>query len=161
MKKIKIFLWIAILLLVQVCLIQYIAVKHIVPELLFVFAICYALHEKDAKLRFVVPVICGAAVDLMGGQAFGMNMLVYAIAAAGGVWIADAFYRTGTIFQFPLLFVLSAAAGSVYFILNAGVFAQMGYGSILWEVIFPTACYNTAVAVLILPMVRKTWKQRR
>ena len=161
MKKIKVFLWIAILLLVQVCLIQYIMVKHIGPELLFVFSVCYALHEKDEKLRFAVPAVCGAAVDFMGGQVFGINMLIYTFVAAGGVWIADVFYRTGTIFQFPLIFVLSAAAGSVYFVLNAGIFARLGYGSILWQIIFPTACYNTAAAFLILPLVRKTWKQRR
>lgn len=161
MKKVKIVLWTGILLLVQVCLIRYIAVKHIAPELLFVFAVCYALHEKNEKLRFVVPVACGAAVDLMSGQVFGLNMLIYTLAGAGGVWVANVFYRTGTVFQFPLIFVLSAAAGSLYFVLNAGTFARMGYGSMLWEVIFPTACYNTAAALIILPLVRKTWKQRR
>lgn len=161
MKKVKIVLWIAILLLLQVCLIQYIAIQHIVPELLFVFSICYAFHEGDEKLRLIVPAVCGAAVDLMGSQIFGMNMLIYTLAAAGGVWMADIFYRSGIFFQFPLLFVLSMAAGSVYFVFNSSVFGEIGYGSIVWEIIFPTACYNLAAAVPILPLVRKTWKQRR
>lgn len=161
MKKCKIFLWIAVLLLLQTCVLPYIKIRHVGPELLFVFSVCYALHEKDQKLQFFVPVICGAAVDWMSGQFFGADTVIYMLAAAAAVWLVSVFYQTGTLFHFPLMLVLSIAAGSAYFLMHTGDFADAGYGTILWNMILPTALWNTLLTAVILPLVRITWKQRR
>lgn len=159
MQKLKIVLWIAILFILQTCLEPYIAVGGIIPELLFVFAIGYALCERDEKRRFIVPVICGALVDLSSGQIFGVSVLIYTLTAMGGVWVTNLFYQTGILFWFPLLFVLSMLGGTAYFLCNIGVFGQMG--NVFGEIIVPTACYNTVSAILIFPFIKKTWKQRR
>lgn len=159
MQKLKLVLWIAILFILQTCLGLYIAVGEIAPELLFVFAIGYALHERNEKLRFIVPVICGALVDLTGGRIFGVSVLIYTLTALGGVWVTDLFYRTGMLFRFPLLFVLSMLGSTVYFLCNISVFGQMG--NVFGKIIVPTACYNTVSAILIFPLIKRTWKQRR
>ena len=161
MKKLKIFVWIAVLLLIQTCLLPYIKIKNLAPELLFVFSVCYALQEKEWNFQFFVPILCGAAVDWMGGQFFGANTILYMLSSMLGIWAAGIFYQSGTIFQLPLIFVLSLLLGSGYFLLHAKSFLETGFGAVLWNMILPTAGLNTVCVLIMLPLMQKTLKQRR
>ncbi len=160
MKKFKIFLWIFLLALLQASLVKYIAFRGIVPVLLFVFAICMAMNEKDWRTKIVIAAICGAVMDIFSSRGFGMYMVLYTGAAMLASGLTETIYRKNFLMELPLLFILSIITETVYYALN---YQALG-GTILQAfggVIIPAACYNAVMLLWMYPCMRNLWKVRR
>lgn len=160
MRKLKIALWITILALFEAMFGVYIKIGNIMPDLLFVFALCYAVEKNTINSTIIISAICGALADCFSGRIFGTYLVIFLICAVL-IWIIkENIFKNSILVAFLLVFLFSILGKSMYFVANISVLKDMGYLYSLFRIILPEALFNTVVSLLIIPLLRLTLKKR-
>ncbi len=160
MKKIKFFVWIFLLWLLGTVFGEFVRIGGIIPELLYVFTLCIAMHEKRFSHYIFVAIICGAIMDSTLTNP-GFYIVFYTITTLIIVGMGELIYRDKIFMIIPITFVFSFAQSSIYFLISRNLFQDMEYIKALKSIIIPTAIYNSAVAILINPLVKKILYPKR
>lgn len=153
MKRFKIFVWVLILFIIEIAVINRLGVFRSAPDIVFVFAIVYAIIEEDYSYAISVGIICGICTGSLCSDSFSASVLMYSYS----VLIVRALinkprYIPSFVKMLFWVFVLSAVGeAAIYFILNLS-FGPM----VLWKVILPFCVYNLIAAAVIYPLARKT-----
>lgn len=153
MKKFKLIVWILILFIIEVAVMNRIRFFNSAPDLVFAFAIVYAMIEEEYEYAIGAAVICGICTGSVCSGSFSVSTLMYSY----GAIIVKAFenkMRYIPDFAKALFwtFVMSAAGEAImYFALNLSF--EM---SVLWRVILPFSVCNTIAAAILYPIVKKT-----
>lgn len=153
MKRFKLFVWILILFIIEITFINRLGFFHSAPDIVFAFAIVYAILEEDYSYAVGVGIICGVCTGSLCSGSFGASVLMYSYsvllvrALVGKLRYIPDFSK-----MLFWVFVLSAAGeAAIYFVLNLSFETK-----ILWEVILPFSLYNLIAAAVIYPLVKKT-----
>lgn len=146
------FFIIIILLLLQTTLLQYMAIYGVLPNLLVVFIIAAALLRGNVE-GGTVGLFAGLAADLMFGNVFGFYALFgfYLGIVVGS--LNKRLFRDNLLIAVFFTFVYSVAYESVIYIINNIMSIDMDFLYAFTIVILPEAAYNSAVAILIFPLM--------
>lgn len=161
MKKLKIFIILIILSLIQSFFGHYIRIGSIMPDVMFVFVVGYALLCDDIKSVLCVSAIFGITADCLSGRIFGDCTAVYMISAALGFIMSDSIFKDGVVFNIICVFLLTVIGKSGYYLINIVDLKESGYLYSLGRIIFPEAVYNTVVSPVIFPVVKRVLGKRR
>ena len=160
MRNFKIALWIILLALFEAMFGTYIKIGEIMPDLLFVFALSYAVTKNTINSTITVSAICGALADCLLSRIFGTYLVIFLISSVL-IWIIrEMVFKNNTIVAIILIFAFSILAKSMYFVANITVLMEMGYWYSLFRIILPEAIYNTIISVIMLFLLRLTLKKR-
>lgn len=146
------FFFIFLLLLLQTTLLQYAAIYGVVPNTIIVFIIVTALLRGGAE-GGAVGFFAGLSVDMMFGGVLGFYALLgfYLGMAAGSV--NKRLFRENMLVVVFFTFVFSVAYESAVFIINNIMSGDIKLLYALTSVILPEAVYNSALVVVILPLL--------
>jgi rod shape-determining protein MreD len=156
MKQLKLGVWIVLLLLFQTTISRYISVGGIFPDVTFVFIICFAVLEEKFSYNIIIPVVCGALIDLLGDRAFGINVVAYSCSALICYGIGEQFFKQKLGFALPMVFVFSLLCESLFFLLHFAVLKEVSFVSSFVSVILPMSVYNAVVTLVIYPLLKLT-----
>ncbi len=160
MRKLKIALWIILLVLFEAMFGVYIKIGNIMPDLLFVFVLCYAVDKNTINSTITISAICGALADCLSGRIFGTYLVIFLISAVL-IWIIkESIFKNSMLVAFLLVFIFSVLGKSMYFVANISVLKDMGYLYSLFRIILPEAIFNTFVSIFFIPLLRLTLKKR-
>lgn len=160
MRNLKLGLWILILTLIESMLGTYIKIGNIMPDLLFVFALCYAAEKNNISSVIVVSVILGAIADCLGGRIFGNSLAIFLLTSVLMSLIKNNIFKNSILVSLILVFVFSIIGKSVYYVTNISVLKDAGYLYSLFRIIIPEAFYNTCASVIFIPLIKLTLKKR-
>ncbi len=160
MRNLKITLWVVAIALIESMFGTYIKIGEIMPDLLFVFVLCYAAEKNTVSSTITVSVICGALADCFSGRIFGNNLAIFLICAVLMWMIKENIFKSGILVSLLLIFVLSVFGKSMYFVSNISVLKNVGYLYSLFRIILPEALFNTVISAIMLPLLRLTLKKR-
>lgn len=153
MKKFKLIVWILGLFIIEVTIMNRIRFFNSAPDLVFAFAIVYAMLEEEYEYAVGTAIICGICTGSVCSESFSVSTLMYSYSAV----LIKAFenklrYIPDFAKALFCTFVMSAAGEAVmYFALNLSFEI-----SVLWRVILPFGLCNTAAAAILYPIVKKT-----
>ena len=161
MKNHRFAIWIFLLWLFQSIFLKYIRINGIGPELLYVFTLCVAMYEKRPKYYITVAVVCGLLSELSAGRMPGFYLIFYTLSVLCTVGLEEIIYRSIFAFVIPLTAVLTFLGNSVFFFINHNMFESLSFAQAVKTIIFPVVIYNTAVAVVMKPFVKKTLYKKK
>lgn len=153
MKRLKLFLWILILFIIEIVGLNRIDFFRSAPDLVFAFTIAYVMLEEDYTYAIGVGIICGIAAGALCSDSFPISVLMYSYSAL----IVKALrnkprYIPDFAKALFWVFVLSAAGETImYFALTLTLSVN-----VILTVILPLAVYNSAALLIIYPIVKKT-----
>jgi rod shape-determining protein MreD len=153
-KALFYFFFIFLFLLLQTTLLKYAAIRGVKPNVIIVFIIVTALLRGGAE-GGTVGFFAGLALDMMFGGVLGFHALLgfYLGIAAGSV--NKNLFRENMLVVIFFTFMFSVAYESVVFIINNIMSGNIRFLYALTSVILPEAVYNSALVVLILPLLIK------
>jgi rod shape-determining protein MreD len=147
-----------LLCLAQTTLLWRLRVFGVIPNLLFVTAVCCCLLSGEAR-GFWIAVACGFLLDFTGARLIGLSALLCAGIAYGcGAFGAKLFNRTPLI---AMGFLLLASLG-YEFLLHLFHFTLSGagrFGYAFLHKILPISFYNAFATLFIFPICRRMLKR--
>lgn len=153
MKRLKLFLWIFILFIMDIVVINRIDFFNSAPDLVFVFVIAYAVLEEEFSYVIGVSIICGVCAGALFSSNFPVSVLLYAYSALlvtalrGKLRYVPAFVKA----LFLALILSFIGEAIMYFILNLSFKTD-----VILKIILPFGVYNFAAELIIYPLVKKT-----
>lgn len=153
MKRLKLAIWILILFVIEIVFINRLGFFASAPDIVFAFAVSYAMLEEDYYYAIGVSIICGVCTGSVCSGSFGVSVLMYSYSAILVKACANKLrYIPDSAKTLFWVFVLSAAGNAViYFTLNLSFDL-----SVLWRVVLPYCMCNLAATAVIYPLVKKT-----
>lgn len=155
-KNIKLFVWIFLLVIFQTVMSRYIAIKGIIPDVVFVFIISFVVLEKKFSYCLSVSLICGLLIDLLSSRGIGANIIAYSYSALVCYAIGEHFFKERLLFAVPMVFIMTYLGELVFYVLNYSVFKGIGIFELSELIIVPTTLYNAVITFIIYPLVKKT-----
>ena len=135
MRNFKIFLWIFVIFLVQTVVLSPIHIFGAVPSAVLAFVMCVAILENEFRTAVIISGICAVVMGAIGGRNFTEITLFYAYSS---IIVFAARKRPRYVGNFPKTIVWT-------FIMSA-IFSDA----------LPTAVFNTVIAVILYPILKKT-----
>lgn len=160
MNKFKIFFVCTALFFLERVFFTRFEIFGLVPWLLFSFVMAGAATKEELGTYPVFAGVCGLAVDLAGGGATGVGMILYALAAGGVFLLSRCVLREGFLTSALAVFIFSLAAESLYCIMNYAK-ANPEILSVFIRIILPLAVINTVFALVLSPIAKRLFGQRR
>ena len=160
MRNLRIAVWIAVLTLIESMLGTYIKIGDIMPDLIFVFVLCYAVMKNSINSTIAISAICGALADCLCGRIFGTYFAIFLLSGVLTWFIGQSIFKSNMLISILLIFVFCILGKSMYFVANISVLKDAGYLYSLFRIILPEAIYNTFISTLMLPLIRLTLKKR-
>ena len=160
MHNLRIAVWIIALTLIEAMLGTYIKVGEIMPDLLFVFVLCYAVNKYSINSTICISAICGVLADCLLGRIFGTYFSIFLLSGVSIWLIRHSIFKNSLWISFILIFVFCILGKSMYFVVNISVLKNTGYLYSLFRIILPESLYNILVSFLMLPLIRLTLKKR-
>lgn len=153
MKKFKLIVWILALFIIEVTVMNRIRSFNSAPDLVFAFAIVYAMVEEEYEYAIGAAVICGICTGSVCSESFAVSTLMYSYGAIIVKTLENKLrYIPDFVKALFWTFIMSAAGEAVmYFALNLSFEV-----SVLWRVILPFCICNTIAAAILYPIVKKT-----
>lgn len=160
MRNLRIAVWIVFLTLIQAMFGTYIKIGDIMPDLIFVFMLCYAVECNSINSTITTSAICGALADCLCGRIFGTYFAIFLLCSILVMSVRQSIFRNSILISFILIFAFCFIGKSMYFLANISVLKDAGYLYSLFRIILPEAFYNTLVSIAVLPLLRLTLKKR-
>jgi len=155
-KNIYIGIWIFVLILFQTSICHYWEIGGIYPNLMFVFAICLAVLERDFVYCLTVPIISAVLIDCMEGNIFFYNTLFFSVSALVCYAIGERFFKERIAFAVVIVFILTFISEFIYMFFAKNSFFDVDISGGMHNVILPLSVYNTAMTFVIYPLCRLT-----
>ena len=137
-----------IFFLVQTTLGKYIDILGIAPNLVFVFAVCYAMYNFPVRSA-VLCIVSGILLDLYGCKTVGVNALLYMYIGLG-VSLFGSTLMKKNIWAVALgVIIVSALYQTVYllfgYVLKSGVPFLYGF----LRIVIPATVYDGVVSLIV------------
>ena len=129
MRNFKIFLWIFVIFLVQTVVLSPIHIFGAVPSAVLAFVMCVAILENEFRTAVIISGICAVVMGTIGGRNF--TEIPRTI-----VWT----------------FIMSAILEILLFVIREMTLDV----SVIFSDALPTAVFNTVIAVILYPILKKT-----
>lgn len=154
MKRLKLALWIIAITVIHIAFNRYVKIYDSAPDIFLAFALVYAVLETEVSYVISAAVICGIISCAFASDGFAVNMIVFT-AGAAAVYEIDKKIKT---IPKNLKAVLFTAAVTLLgeAAVSLAVSSAIGYSELLY-VFAPAVIVNAAAAVIIYPIMRRTF----
>ncbi|MCH5211269.1 MAG: rod shape-determining protein MreD [Oscillospiraceae bacterium] len=153
MRKLKIILWIFIVLLIQTVVISQLRIPGAVPSLVLVYTICVMIMENEFRNAVIISIICAVCFGALCDRGFVPTSLFYVYSSIVVFALRKKpQYVRNPIKAFAWVFIASGASEIMYFILNTFTINI----DMLTNHALPTAVCNTVLAFIVYPLLRIT-----
>ena len=153
MRNFKIFLWIFVIFLVQTVVLSPIHIFGAVPSAVLAFVMCVAILENEFRTAVIISGICAVVMGAIGGRNFTEITLFYAYSS---IIVFAARKRPRYVGNFPKTivwtFIMSALLEILLFVIREMTLDV----SVIFSDALPTAVFNTVIAVILYPILKKT-----
>ena len=139
---------------------KYIRIGNIMPDLLFVFVLCYAFERNSIKSVIVMSVVCGAITDCLSSRIFGTNSAIFLLMAVIVRSIKENIFNSNIFVLILVAFVFSLFGKSIYYVTNISVLKDAGYWYAFFRIILPEAIYNAGISIIFCPLSKLTLLKR-
>ena len=160
MHNLKLTVWILAITLIESMFGKYISIGNIMPDLLYVFVLCYAFGRNDIKSVIAMSVMCGAIADCLSSRIFGTNLAIFLLIAVIVRSVKENVFNNNILVLFLFVLVFSLFGKSVFYVTNISVLKDMGYLHAFFGIILPEAVYNTCTSIIIYPLAKLTLSKR-
>ena len=155
MKNFKMFVWIAVLLIIQTVTAHYIRIFDVAPLVLLPFAVAAALLEDNFSYAEIIGVICGLCAGTFTGRNFFISVFAVTFTAVAVMNLRERPRYVNNIWK--MLFWTAA----VTFIWEALEYFMLyhsfsGYGRAPFSKTVLLIIYNSLLSFIIYPLLRKT-----
>ena len=152
-KRIKLFLWFFIAMLIEVCISHSLKIMGARPMMVYILIISVAVLEEDFISSAVITTAAAAVYAALGAQMFGVELVFYSVSAIA-VFSFKSFpkYMHRTV----KMCVYTALLSALHIMLMH--FYHYAYINISTAVnmLVPGVAYNTVLALIIFPVFAKT-----
>lgn len=148
LKYVLAYFSLVVFFLLQTTLGIYIDIYNIAPNIIFVFAVCYAMYNFPVKSA-VLCAVAGFVVDLYQGSYIGLNTLLYMYI---GLAISNfaAILIKKNIWTVALgVFVISLLYQTVILIVNYVALGYSGFFYPFGRIVFPGAVYDAVLSFIM------------
>ncbi len=148
MKYFWTYLTLLVLFVLQTTVGRYINIFGIAPNLVFVFAVCYAMYNFPVRSA-VLCVVAGLLADIYGSGIMGINGLLYMYIGLAVSLFGSTLMKKSTPAVAIGVMVVSVLYQTVYFLI---CYTMRGYGPFVYtfvRLIIPGGIYDGAAALLI------------
>lgn len=144
----------------QIAIAPQISIFGVVPNLIFLVVVTLALVEGPVA-GSVAGFAGGLLFDLLGTSVVGPYALVFAIVGyLAGLMEANMFAE-GWLLPVSVVFIAGLGAELAYGAIMAVLDAGVPFGTVFLKLMLPGAVYNTALAVLLYPVLARVLRQDR
>lgn len=153
MRNFKIFVWIFIIFLIQTVILSSVHIFGAVPSALIAFVMCVMLLENEFRSAVTISIICAVLMGAGGGRGFTVTVLLYVYLSI----VVFALRRKPIyIGNFTKTLVWTFIVSAIIEILFLPVREMSFEIKVLWLDALPTAFFNTVIAAILYPMLKKT-----
>ena len=153
MKKTKLVLWTAALVLLEMFCTVHVRIFGAVPALTFAFLICVAVCDDGFYTAAGIGALCGIAAGSLFGRGFGFVFIFYTLCAAAVFFLRKkSRYTHGAVKAAFWCGVLTAVMETALFVPEM----QSAGAAALYTAALPSMLCNAAAAALIYPLIMKT-----
>jgi len=146
--------------ILQVAIAPQIAIFHVVPNLIFLVVVTLALVEGPVA-GSTAGFIGGLLFDLLGTSVVGPYALVFCVVGYVAGMLEANMFAEGWLLPVSVVFIAGLCAQLAY----GGIMAVLGVGMPFWRaallIMLPGAVYNTALAVLLYPVMSRFLRRDR
>lgn len=160
MKNLTAAVWIFVIATAESLLAPYIKIGNIIPDLLFIFALCYSLTQKNTNKVLFVSVLAGAVADCLYSRIFGVNVLIFVACNILAYVILDGIFKENTIFSIIILIFVNLLYGIIFYLVNISILKSTPFSYQFINIIIPQCIYNTVGGMIILPIMNKCMKKK-
>ena len=153
MRNFKIFLWIFVIFLVQTVVLSPIHIFGAVPSAVLAFVMCVAILENEFRTAVIISGICAVVMGAIGGRSFTEITLFYAYSS---IIVFAARKRPRYVGNFPKTIVWTFIMSAILEILLFAIREMTLDVSVIFSDALPTAVFNTVIAVILYPILKKT-----
>ena len=153
MRNFKIFLWIFVIFLVQTVVLSPIHIFGAVPSAVLAFVMCVAILENEFRTAVIISGICAVVMGAIGGRNFTEITLFYAYSS---IIVFAARKRPRYVGNFPKTIVWTFIMSAILEILLFVIREMTLDVSVIFSDALPTAVFNTVIAVILYPILKKT-----
>ena len=155
MKKIKFYLLLVILLILQSTVLHKISVFGVFPNIVFVYAILYSSVNNGLDAA-CFSFVTGLLLDLLTGKTIGLNAILvmyigYLVSLAG-----KKFFYENPLYCMLLVFVTTFVYQSIYCILNYVIWQIGDYSSAFLPILIEAVYNSLAGLLLYFTSIRKS-----
>ena len=159
MKYVLLYVNLFIALILQTTLICRLSFFGVVPSLILVAVICFALVN-DYVDSAVFAGVAGLLMDIAGGRIIGFNSLLMLYLSLGMVYVGQEFFRENIKAAVILVAAGTLVYEMVYFIFTFAIFGGSHFFYMMWRVVMVECLYNALLAIPVYLYVDKFFKIR-
>ncbi len=160
MKIFKIFLMAFLLFLLERLVFARIGIFSFAPWLGLSFCLVGAFHSVEGNTAVILAAVYGLVLDLTGGGGAGTAMFSFALS----VWligiIGSKLFKNSLLSCLVLVFITGLFCECIYFSLNAKGL-EISFSSMFSQLALPLAAIDTFVALLLYPVAKRLFAERR
>ncbi len=156
MKNLWLLIFTFIIFLLQTTVLKYFSVIGVIPNLLFVMTLCFALLKTEFTWAVVYGLLCGMMLDCASGTVFGLHALLCLLGAALCSAVSKRFFKG----NYPVCMLFAFVFGLMYETLYyAATFAPYYDVATLHVLVFLVlaAIYNALLAPVIFFVMRRIY----
>lgn len=162
MKQVKIFCAVVVLFVLErVFFARYFEIFSLCPWLMFTFCLMTAAVSGELSQTAVIAGICGLLADISGGGAAGTAIAAFTVSVVPVYYFTTNLFRSSLPIALIAVFIFGTAGEMLYFSLNSGGVVNYSFLTALWSVALPLAAIDTVFALLMYPVVKRIFAERR
>lgn len=146
--------------ILQVAIVPYMSIFGVVPNMLFLVVVALALVE-GPEAGAIAGFAAGLLFDLLGSSVVGPYALVFSVVGYTAGLLQANMFAEGWLLPVTVVFVAGLGAelahGLILVVLDVGV----PFWTALVRIMLPGSLYNTALAVLLFPLLARVLRQDR
>lgn len=153
------YLTLCVFFVLQTTVIHYIDVFGIVPNLIFVYALCYSMYNFPVRSA-VLCVIAGIITDMYTMHYVGLNALLIMYMGLSISIFASTLIKKNIFAVTVVVLIASMLYHSVILIINYVVPSYSGFSYPFARFVLPTALYEAVLSVVISVWARSLSRER-
>ncbi len=146
-------IFIFVLAALQTTVLHGLTLFHVIPNLLFIFVICYCLTKNDYS-ALIYAVICGLIMDFLGGRPIGMHALMYTLVAYFCLAISGNLFNNNLFVAMVFVFVLSLPYELLTYLFYFVIWGRGSWGFAIFCKILPASVYNFVFTLVLYPVIK-------
>jgi len=147
-------IFIFLLAAVQTTVLRGIEIFHTIPNMLFIFAVCYSLLRGD-YVALAYAFACGLVLDLTGGRLIGINTLLCTLASYFCISISGDLFNNNRFVSMVFVLLLSLPYETLIYLFYFVIWGRGSLGFALVAKIIPAALYNFIFTIILYPAVKR------
>ena len=153
MRHVLTVILIFILATLQTTVLRGLELFHVIPNLLYVFVVCYCLTKHDYS-ALIYAVFCGLILDFLGGRPIGMHALMCTLAAYFCLAISGNLFNNNLFVAMVFVFVLSVPYEFFTYLFYFVIWGRGSWGYAVFCKILPISVYNFLFTMVLYPVIK-------